>query len=507
MSMEAYLNKLNDLRREIEAGGGDAAIDKVKQAGNLTARERINVLLDESSFVEIGAFVKPRSTDYNMTTSNAPADGVVTGYGTVNGRLVYVYSQDATVMGGSLGEMHAKKIASLYDMAIKIGAPIVGMLDSVGMRLQEGVDGFEGYGQIFVKQSLASGVIPQITAILGTCGGSAAMLPSLSDFVLMKKENTTLYLNSPNTLDSIKETTEPIGDSSFHDDNAGIVDVVCDDDLGLISDLRDLLNLLPSNNQEETPSQDMADDLNRDLTDLEEITNGYVDGREIIGQLVDTGTYFEVKRAYGEDVATVIGQLAGMTVAFVGTASQLNDGRLSLKAAQKVEAFVKKMDAFSIPVITLVDVIGNEATVDNELNGQAKALAFMMATYAGSTVPKLTVLMNNAIGSAYVALNSKHVGADIVYAWPMAKIGTMDASSAVKIMYAEEIDASKVGNDVIAAKTKAYKENEQSVYKAAAHGYVDDIIEPNATRRRLIASVDMLFTKYVQSPDRKHRSV
>ena len=491
--MEDRLNELQKRRSDIESGS--------------VARTRINAILDENSFVETGAFVRPRATDYNMADLDAPADGVVTGYGTVDGRLVYIYSQDPKVIGGAIGEMHAKKISGIYELAVKVGAPVIGLLDSSGMRLQESCDAFEGYGQIFLKQTMASGIVPQITAILGTCGGGAAMIPSLSDFVFMKKEFTSFYLNSVNTLDGIKDSTEPVGSAAYHGINAGVVDVVCDDEAEIFSDIRELMAILPANNREEAPYHHTEDDFNRELAELSGMDDGLVDGREIAGLVLDEGSYFELKEDYGRDAATVIGTLGGMTVGIVASAATENDGRLSLEASEKIAAFVNKMDAFSIPLITLVDVKGFEASVSNERAGQAKYVASMISAYTTASVPKITVLMNNAIGSAYVAMNSKHIGADIVYAWPGAKVGTMEAAAAVKIMYAKEIKASEAAPELIQEKVKLYSERELSPYKAASHGYIDDIIEPAATRKRLIATVDMLFTKFVASPDRKHRSV
>lgn len=492
MNMTDRISELASLRIGIETGS--------------IARKRIEALLDSQSFVEMGAFVKPRATDYNMTTTEAPSDGVVTGYGTIDGRLVYVYSQDQGVLGGALGEMHAKKIVNIYDMATKVGAPVIGLLDSAGMRLQEGNDAFEGYGQIFLAQSMASGIIPQITAIMGTCGGGAAIIPSLSDFTLMLKENTALYLNSANTLAGIKEEGEGVGGAHYHSVHAGIVDVVCDDEDGLFADIKDLLALLPSNNREEAPFGG-EDDYNRELTELNDLTQVYADGRDVAGRVLDEGTYFEVKKDYGKDIATIVGKLGGMTVGLIASASETTEGRLSLKGAEKIAAFVKKMDAFSLPIITLVDVKGFEATAVGEQAGQAKYVAAMVNAYTAATVPKITLLMNNAIGSAYVAMNSKHIGADMVFAWPTAKVGTMEASAAVGIMYAKEIDAAEDVKNQVRALTATYEAEGLSPYKAASHGYVDDVIDPAGTRKRLIASVDMLFTKYVATPDRKHPSV
>lgn len=507
MSMQNYLNELTNRRTNIEAGGSEEAQLKVKQAGKMTARERIASLFDEGSFVELGAFVKPRNTDFNLTPEDLAADGVVTGYGTVDGRLVYVYSQDVTVLGGSLGEMHAKKIVNTYDMAMKVGAPIVGLLDSTGMRLQELTDALNGYGQIFMKQSMASGVIPQITAILGTCGGSASLLPSLSDFVFIKKEDSALYLNSANTLDETLTASEDVGSASFHAMNAGIIDVVSDDESTLLSELRALVSILPSNNQEDAPVTGVTDDLNRIIPEFNVDAPNGLDGVVASELLLDAGTMVQLKQGYATEVVTAIGKLGGMTVAVVANQADQLDGRLSLEGCNKISEFITKMDAFSIPVITLVDVVGYTATLGEEMAGQAKAAAKMVSSYIASTVPKITVLTGKAIGSAYVAMNSKHIGSDMVYAWPNAEVSVMDAEMAVRIMYADEIDSSTVANEVIAEKTSEFAASQASPYTAAARGYIDDIIEPAATRKRLIAALDMLYTKYVTVAERKHRSI
>lgn len=491
--MEDRLNELLQKRSQIESGS--------------IARMRINDVLDANSFVEMGAFIQPRSTDFNMEALDAPADGVVTGYGTIDARLVYIYSQDPKVIGGAIGEMHAKKIAQLYNLAIKVGAPIIGLLDSTGMRLQESHDAFEGYGQIYIQQSLASGLIPQITAILGTCGGGAAMIPSLSDFVFMKKKYTNFYLNSMNTLEGVMSGPLDLGTAAYHGVKAGLVDVVNDDESALFADIKDLIALLPSNNGEDAPYNPGDDDFNRHLSELVGLDVSIVDGRDVLGQIVDEGTYFELKAGYGSDIATVIARLGGMTVGFVASAAMTTQGRLSLEGAEKIASFISKMDAFSLPVITLVDTQGFTASLANENAGQAKYVSAMISAYTNATVPKVTLLMKHAIGAAYVAMNSKHIGADMVYAWPSVMVGTMNPESAVKIMYSDEIAEASTAKELIKEKIAIYKANEMSPYKAASHGYIDDIIEPSASRKRLIAAVDMLFTKYVATPDRKHRSV
>lgn len=472
-----------------------------------TARDRIDLLMDQQSFVEIGAFVKPRQTDYNMTTIEAPADGVVTGYGTIEGRLTYVFSQDASVIGGALGEMHAKKIIALYDLAIKTGAPIIGLLDSAGMRLQEGTDALEGYGQIFVKQSMASGIIPQIMAVLGTCGGSGALIPSLADFTFMKKEGTSLYLNSANTLDHTKASNDTLSGSVFNATESGMVDLVLEDETQLLTGIRTLIELLPSNNKEEAPYGGTGDDLNRLIPSFNRDISKGLDGRAALSAIADVGTFMELKSEYGKDIILGLGKLGNMTVGLIANQATESDGRISLQGCEKIAEFVYKLDAFGIPLVTLVDVVGYTASLVETQAGQSKVVAKMMSNFIHATVPKISILTHRAIGSAYVALNSKHIGADFVFAWPEAQVSFMEAESAVRIMYAKEIETSTMASDVIKEKTKLYKEEQMSPYKAASRGYIDDIIEPAATRKRLIAALEMLYTKYMVSPERKHRSV
>ena len=472
-----------------------------------TARDRIDLLLDQQSFVEIGAFVKPRQTDYNMATIEAPGDGVVTGYGTIEGRLIYVYCQDASVIGGSLGEMHAKKITTLYDLAIKTGAPIVGLLDSAGMRLQEGTDALEGYGQIFIRQSMASGIIPQIMAIVGTCGGSSALFPSLADFTFMKKDATSLYLNSANTLDHTKASNDTLSGSAFNAKESGMVDVVLEEASQLFSSIRTLVELLPSNNKEEAPYGGTGDDLNRLIPSVTTDVSKGLDGRAALTAIADVGTFMELKSEYGQDITLGLAKLGNMTVGLIANQATEGDGRISLQGCEKIAEFINKLDAFGIPLVTLVDVVGYTASLEETRAGQSKYVAKMMSNFIHATVPKVSVLTHRAIGSAYVALNSKHIGADFVFAWPEAQISFMEAESAVRIMYAKEIEASTIASEVIKEKTKLYKEEQMTPYKAANRGYIDDIIEPEATRKRLIAALEMLYTKYVVSPERKHRSV
>ncbi|PKM95839.1 MAG: carboxyl transferase [Firmicutes bacterium HGW-Firmicutes-1] len=510
MSIQEKISELTNRRGQIEQGGGSAAIEKIHADGKLTARERVELLLDTNTFVELGAFVKQRATDFNLSVKEAPADGVVTGYGAINGRLVYVYSQDATVMGGALGEMHAKKITTIYDMALKMGAPVLALIDSAGLRLQEATDALEGFGILFLKQSLASGVVPQITAILGSCGGGAAVIPSLSDFTFMTEKNTKLFVNSPNALDDKSASFEKYASAAFHAENTGIVDFVCESDAACLASMRNLVDLLPSNNYEESPLFETTDDPNRiteELALLANIVEHGVNARTIITSIADNNAAIEVKANYATEVVTSFVKLNGSTVGIVANHTIGNEGKITSIGCKKIVSFVKFCDAFNIPLVTFTDVAGFAATVAEERAGLSKAVAKMTYSFASATVPKINVIVNRAYGSAYVSQNSKHIGADFVFAWPTAVISVMDATAAVKIMYAEEIATSSVSDEVIAAKSSEYANLQASPYVAASRGYIDDVIDPASTRKRLIAALEMLFTKRDFGPEKKHGTV
>lgn len=507
MSIQNKINDLTNRRVLIEQGGGEAAIKKIHADGKFTARERIEKLLDTNSFVEVGAFVKQRATDFNLNVKEAPADGVVTGYGAIEGRLVYVYSQDVTVISGALGEMHAKKIAAIYDMALKMGAPVIALIDSAGLRLQEATDALEGFGELFLKQSMASGVIPQITAILGSCGGGTAVIPSLSDFSFMTTSNSSLFVNSPNALDDKSATFDNFTSANFHAENTGIVDFVCETEEECITNMRMLVDMLPSNNFEDSPVYESKDDINRVSTELNNAVTDSVDAKTVITSIADMNEVVEIKANYAKEIVTSFARLNGITVGFVGNQTINNDAKLTIVGCQKVLSFIKFCDAFNIPVVTITDIAGFDASVQAEKAGISKYVAQMTYTFASATVPKVNVIVNRAYGSAYIAQNSKSIGADFVYAWPTAQISVMDAASAVKIIYADEIAASAVANEVIAEKTNEFAANQSSPYAAASRGYIDDVIEPAATRKRLIAAIEMLYTKREFGPDKKHGTV
>lgn len=494
-------DKINDLanrRTLIEEGGGDAASNKIHAEGHLTARERITELLDTNSFVEIGAFVKPRTTDFNMTSVDAPTDGVITGYGAIDGRLVYVYAQDRTILGGALGEMHAKKIVKTYDMALKTGAPVIALLDSAGVRLQESTDALDGFGQIFMKQSILSGVLPQITAVLGNCGGGAAILPSMSDFTFMTKENSALYVNSANALD-VKVSMEEISSAKFHEETTGLIDFVLETDKEVLEAIRKLMVLLPLNNNEDALVVSCDDDPNRISEDLNLPGNT---AKSIISQISDYGEFIEIQPNYAKDVVVALTRMNGMTVGILGNEDE--SGILTLKGCEKMTSFVTLCDAYSIPIVSLTHVTGFEPTLQAEKLGMSKGIAKLTYAFSRSTTSKINVIFGKAFGSAYIAQNSKHIGADIVYAWPNAEISTMNAESAARIMYAKEIEESSLPMDVINQKAVEFANKQGSPYTAAGRGYVDNIIEPAATRKRIIAALEMLYTKRENLPSKKH---
>ncbi len=510
MSIQNLINELTNRRNAIDTGGRDVAINKLHAESKMTARERIEELLDTNSFVEVGAFVKHRSTDFNLSVKDTPADGVVTGYGTIEGRLVYVFSQDVTVLGGALGEMHAKKICTVYDMAMKMGAPVIALLDSTGLRLQESTDALHGFGEIFLKQTLASGVVPQITAILGTCGGGATIMPSLSDFTFMTKKATSIFVNSPNTLDSKTETLETIASAEVHGKETGIVDFVCEDEKSLLESVRNLTIMLPSNNFDEAPIFDMNDDLNRVSNDLNEmasvgVTVGF-DMKAVIGHVADNHVFVETKASYAPSMVTGFMNLNGQSVGVVANQS-VENYKLTSCACEKATKFIRFCDSFNMPVVSFTDVDGFNASVAEEKMGISKMVAKLVSAFADATVPKINVVVGRGFGTAYVAMNSKHIGADFVYAWPNSRISMMNADSAVRIMYADEIKDAKVSAEDIASKTVEYIDMQASPYAAASRGYVDDIIEPAATRKRVIAALEMLYSKRETRPDKKHGTV
>ncbi|MDE7325303.1 MAG: carboxyl transferase [Lachnospiraceae bacterium] len=477
----------------------------------MSARDRILALLDANSFVEIGALVTKRNTDFNLQGKEAPSDGVITGYGVIHGRLAYVYGQDVSVMNGTMGEMHAKKIMALYDLALKVGAPVVGFVDCAGLRLQEATDALAAFGGIYLKQAQASGIIPQITAVVGSCGGGSAVLASMSDFVFMEEKNGKLFVNAPNTLD---------GNNAGKCDTAaagymaakGVADFVYGTDEALVEGIRELMSVLPYNNAEEAAGETDTDDLNRTLDNL---TAELSDTTLALSDISDNGLFVEVKKDYAKEMVTGFIRLNGMTIGAVAnrTAELSENGktvakfedRLTTAGCYKAESFVKFCDAFGIPLLTLTNVSGYAATVP-EAAGIGIAAAKLTYAFASATVPKINVVTEKAYGSAYITMNSKHIGADLVYALEDAKIGTMDADLAVQIMYAEELKGADAAGLKV-EKAKEYDALSQSALAAAKRGYVDAVLTPGALRKHLLYGFEMLFTKRESLPGKKHGTV
>lgn len=469
------------------------------------ASQRIAALLDDNSFVEIGGLVTARATDFNMKPTETPSDGVITGYGVIDGNLVYVYSQDASVMNGTIGEMHAKKITNLYDLAMKTGAPVIGLIDSAGLRLQEATDALAAFGDIYLKQTLASGVIPQITAIFGTCGGGLGLFPTMTDFTFMEEKGAKLFVNAPNALDGNEISRCDSSSAKFQAEESGIVDVVADE-ATILTQIRELIGFLPANNSEDAIDE-CTDDLNRVNPEIA----GCVGDTSIAAAiLADNNNFFEIKKNYAKNMVTGFIKLDGQTVGVVANRSEICDEEgnvaekldavLTKKGCEKAADFVNFCDAFDIPVLTLTNVKGYEATLCSE-KGIAKAAAKLTYAFANATVPKVNVIIGQAYGTAYVAMNSKAIGADITMAWPDAKIGTMDSKLAAKIMYDGQ------GADVINEKAAEYEALQTSALSAAKRGYVDHIVNAADTRKYVIGAFEMLYTKSEDRPAKKHGTV
>lgn len=470
------------------------------------AGTRITSLLDANSFVEIGKSVTARATDFNMTETKAPSDGVITGYGVIDGNLVYVYSQDVSVLNGTVGEMHAKKISGLYDLAMKTGAPVIGLVDCAGIRLQEATDALEAFGEIYLKQTMASGMIPQITAIFGTCGGGMAIIPALTDFTFVEAKKGKMFVNTPNALEGNHVSKCDTAAADFQSEETGLIDGVGTEE-EILGRIRELVSLLPSNYEDNDSFQECTDDLNRVCEDLANCTG---DTAIALSRIADNGIFFETKANYGKDVATGFIRLNGATIGAVANRSEICDaegnkteefdGTLSARGARKAAGFVKFCDAFDIPVLTLTNVTGFKATLCNE-KMMAKSVGELVHAFASATIPKVNVIIGKAYGTAYVAMNSKAIGADLVYAWDSAEIGMMDASLAAKIMYAGA-DAATLNE-----KAAAYRALQSSVDAAAARGYVDTVISAEDTRKYVIGAFEMLFTKREERPSKKHGTV
>lgn len=468
-----------------------------------SAMQRIAKLVDENTFMEIGSLVTARSTDFNLAQTDTPSDGVITGHGLIDGNLVFVYSQDVSVLGGTVGEMHAKKIAGVYDMAVKMGAPVIGLIDCAGIRLQESVDALEAFGMIYSRQVKASGIVPQISAVFGTCGGGLAVVPALSDFTYAQVDQAKMFINSPNAITGNRIDKCDTSKAAFQSAETGTIDGTGTED-EILAKIRQLVCILPANNAEGGRVDECVDELNRSCQNLDTMKGdpGYV-----LREISDQHVFIEVKADYAKEMTAGFIKLNGMTVGAVANCTEVYDAEgkkteefdaaLSARGCNKAAEFVTFCDAFDIPVITFTNAQGFRATMCSEKN-LAKAAGRLTSAFASATVPKVNLIMDKAYGSAYTIMNSKSLGADLVYAWPDAKTGMMDAKLAAKIMYADEPAS------VMEEKAAEYDALQGSVQAAAARGYVDRIIGYTDTRKYLIAAVEMLYTKRVNHPDKKH---
>jgi len=505
------IEKLLEESAKIELGGGQARIDKQHEKGKLTARERINLLLDEGSFIEVDKFVKHRSTNFGTASLEAPADGVVTGYGTVDGRLVFVYAQDFTVVGGSLGEMHAAKICKIQEMALKMGAPIIGMNDSGGARIQEGVDALSGYGKIFHNNTISSGVIPQISVIMGPCAGGAVYSPALTDFVLMVEKTSNMFITGPQVIKTVtgeEVTQEELGGAETHNKISGVAHFMDKSEEECIQRIKTLLSYLPSNNLEEAPEYGTYDDINRVEEKLNELIpenpNKPYDMKEVIQTIADEGSFFEVQALYAQNIITGFIRLNGKSIGVIANQPRILAGCLDINASDKAGRFIRTCDAFNIPLLNLVDVPGFLPGTNQEYGGIIRHGAKMLYAYNEATVPKVTLILRKAYGGAYLAMCSKDLGADQVFAWPNAEIAVMGPDGAANIVFKNEINQSEDPVATRQEKIEEYRNTVANPYIAAQRGYVDDVIVPSITRPRLISAFDMLETKRESRPSKKH---
>lgn len=505
------IDQLTDRKYVIEQGGGQERIEKQHKKGKMSARERINYLLDDGSFVEVDAFVKHRCSNFNMANVEAPAEGVVTGYGTVDGRLVFVYAQDFTVIGGSLGEMHAKKICKVMDMAVKMGAPLIGINDSGGARIQEGVDALSGYGQIFFRNTRASGVIPQISVIMGPCAGGAVYSPALTDFIFMVDKSSQMFITGPQVIKTVtgeEVSAEQLGGAMTHNSKSGVAHFMAKDEKECLDQVKKLLSFLPSNNMENPPETKTEDDLNRIVKELDTIIpdnpNKPYDMKDIITGIVDDGDFFEVQSNYAMNILTGYARINGRSIGIIANQPKVLAGCLDINASDKAGRFIRTCDAFNVPILNLVDVPGFLPGTNQEYGGIIRHGAKMLYAYSEATVPKITMIVRKAYGGAYLAMCSKDLGADIVYAWPTAEIAVMGPEGAANIIFKKEIASAANPAEERQSKINEYRDEFATPYIAAQRGYVDDVIIPSESRQRLAAAFEMLQSKRDKALPKKH---
>ena len=513
MEKKNFMVDLEEKKELLKKSGGEKAIEKQHSKGKLTARERINLLVDPGSFQEYDLFVRTRSTYFGLDKKNIPADGVVTGIGYINGRRVALYAQDFTVIGGSLGEMHALKIAKMQDLAMKLGIPIIGMNDSGGARIQEGIDSLRGYGEVFIRNTKASGVIPQITIIMGPTAGGAVYSPSIMDFIIMT-EKSTMYITGPDVVKAVTKeqvTHQQLGGGLVHNEKSGVAHFLAKDDKEAIEVLKKLLTFLPDNYLQEPEVLDSDDPIDREEISLRNIVpldpSKSYDVREVIKKVIDNGDFLEVQSLFAKNAVVGFARISGRVVGIVANQAKYLAGVLDIDASDKIARFVRFCDAFNIPLVTFVDTPGYLPGTDQEHRGVIRHGAKVLYAYSEATVPKITVILRKAYGGAYIAMCSQHLGADVVFAYPQAEIAVMGAAGAANIIFRKEIKNADNPEALRQEKIKEYREQFANPYKAAERGYVDDIIDPKDTRVVIAKALEFLRTKSEEPIQKKHGNI
>lgn len=511
--MKDKLKLLKHKRGQALAGGGHARTESQHKKGKLTARERLHFLMDEGTFQEIGMLVAHRSTDFGMELEKYPGDGVVTGYGTINGRLTYVYAQDFTVFGGSLSETQAEKICKLLDLALKNGAPVVSMNDSGGARIQEGVLSLGGYADIFYRNTMASGVVPQLSAIMGPCAGGAVYSPSITDFILMVEHTSYMFVTGPSVVKTVTHeevTSEELGGADTHASKSGVTHFACANEVDTISHIKKLLSYMPQNCEDKAPAlaYEPANEYRVELNNLlPENTSQPYDIHQVITHVIDAGSFLEVHKSYAENIVVGFARLAGNSIGIVANQPAFLAGVLDNNASRKAARFVRFCDSFNIPLLVFEDVPGFLPGTDQEWNGIITNGAKLLYAFCEATVPRITVITRKAYGGAYCVMNSKHIGADINFAWPTAEIAVMGAKGAAEIIFKREISSAEDKKAKWQEKEQLYADTFNNPYRAAERGFVDEVIEPAETRQKLIAAFKMLENKVVNNPRKKHGNI
>ena len=509
--MQEKIGELKEKLEKVWAGGGPGRAEKQHAAGKLTARERLCLLLDPGSFTELDALAEHHCTLFGMEKQTLPADGVVTGWGLVDGRKVFVYAQDFTVAGGSLGKMHAQKITKLMDLALKVGAPVVGLCDSGGARIQEGVDSLSGYGEIFFRNTRASGVIPQISAIMGPCAGGATYSPALTDFILMVDQTSHMFITGPQVIKAVtgqEAGPEELGGARLHNSVSGVAHFLCGSEQEALASIRRLIGFLPLSNREDPPVYRSEDPLDRFCGELDSIlpesSKRVYDMKNVIRSVVDGGDLMEIQPYFAENMIIGLARIGGRSVGVLANQPQVRGGSIDIDASDKASRFISFCDSFHIPLLTFVDVPGFLPGIAQEQGGIIRHGAKLLYAYSEATVPKVTVIVRKAYGGAYLAMCSKHLGADLVFAWPSAEIAVMGPEGAADVVFRKEIEAAEDPKAARKEKQEAYRREFANPYQAARAGFVDEVIAPSHTRHRVALALALLASKKEKLPEKKH---